>query len=60
MMYHVEIHKTKTGYSAHVAEAPGCIAAASTLNETEALILEALQMHLELDAVPAHEFRVSA
>lgn len=60
MTYHVEIEKTNTGYSAHVLEVPGCIAAGSTLAETECLIAEAIQMHQDLKHVPIVEFRISA
>jgi predicted RNase H-like HicB family nuclease len=39
--------KTKTGYSAHVPDLPGCIATGATLEETQQLIREAIEMHLE-------------
>jgi predicted RNase H-like HicB family nuclease len=36
----------KTGYSAHVQDLPGCVAAGSTLGETTDLIRGAIRMHL--------------
>ena len=36
-----------TGYSAHVPDLPGCIAAGGTLDETRGLIREAIEFHLE-------------
>lgn len=39
--------KTDTGYSAHVPDLPGCIAAGSTIEETQQLIREAIEMHLD-------------
>lgn len=47
MKYTVLYEKTSTGYSAHVPDLPGCIAAGSTLEETEQLMREAVEMHLE-------------
>jgi predicted RNase H-like HicB family nuclease len=46
MKYTVLFTKTETGYSAHVPDLPGCIAAAATLEETTELMRVALQMHL--------------
>jgi predicted RNase H-like HicB family nuclease len=45
--YTVFIDPTATGYSAHVPDLPGCIAAASTLDETRQLIKEAIEFHIE-------------
>jgi len=47
MKYAVVFAKTDTGYSAHVPDLPGCIAAGATLEETQQLIREAVEMHLE-------------
>ena len=47
MQYVVVIEKADNGYSAYVPDLPGCIAAASTKGETEKLIREAIQLHLE-------------
>ena len=51
------IEKTGTGYSAHVPDLPGCIAAAEGYEETVQLIHEAIEFHIEAmrdhgDAVP--------
>ena len=35
------------GYSAYVPDLPGCVAAADTLEETRALIEEAIEFHIE-------------
>lgn len=45
--YAVVLEKSPTGYSAYVPDLPGCIAAAATLEETEKLIREAIEFHLE-------------
>ena len=47
MRFAVVFEKTDTGYSAHVPDLPGCIAAGVDLNETQQLIREAIEMHLE-------------
>src|SRR3954470_174400 len=47
MKYAVIFEKTKTGYSAHVPDLPGCVAAARTLKSTEKLMREAIELHLE-------------
>jgi predicted RNase H-like HicB family nuclease len=39
--YTVFFEPTSTGYSAYVPDLPGCVAAASTLEETRQLIREA-------------------
>jgi predicted RNase H-like HicB family nuclease len=44
--YAVLFEKTATGYSAHVPDLPGCVAAGATLDETTDLIREAVRMHL--------------
>src|SRR3984885_14218757 len=55
--YTVFIEPTETGFSAYVPDLPGCVAAASTLEETRELIKEAIEFHIEGmrmngDAVP--------
>jgi predicted RNA binding protein YcfA (HicA-like mRNA interferase family)/predicted RNase H-like HicB family nuclease len=45
--YAVLYAPTATGYSAHVPDLPGCIAAARTLEETRELMKEAIEGHLE-------------
>ena len=47
MKYTILIEKTDNGYSASVPDLPGCIAAADTKTEVEALIREAVILHLE-------------
>jgi len=46
MKYLVMYEKTKTGYSAHVPDLPGCVAAGRTLDETKQLMKGAIEMHL--------------
>lgn len=41
------MEKTSTGYSAYAPDVPGCVAAAATLEDTERLMREALEFHLE-------------
>ena len=57
MRYAVLFEKTDTGYSVHVPDLPGCVAAGSTLAETTDLIRGAIRMHLagiveDGDAIP--------
>ena len=47
MKYAILIERTDNGYSAHVPDLPGCIAAADTKIEVEELIREAISLHLE-------------
>jgi predicted RNase H-like HicB family nuclease len=46
MRYAVLFERTETGYSAHVPDLPGCVAAGATLEETTDLIRRAVRMHL--------------
>jgi len=46
MKYAVLFRKTATGYSAHVPDLPGCVAAGATMEETSELMRKAIQMHL--------------
>jgi predicted RNase H-like HicB family nuclease len=48
MKYIVVYEQTPNNWSAYVPDVPGCVAAADTREETEALIREALGYHLEL------------
>ena len=50
MKYVALIGKTGNGYSAHLPDLPGCIAAADTFEETAALIREAANFHVEMMA----------
>jgi predicted RNase H-like HicB family nuclease len=45
--YTVFFEQTATGYSAHVPDLPGCVAAGVTLEETRQLIREAIEFHIE-------------
>ena len=47
MQYVVVIEKSGNGYSAYVPDLPGCIAAGETRDETDLLIREAIQFHLQ-------------
>ena len=47
MTYEIKIETTANGFSAYVPELPGCVAAASTRQEVERLIHEAITFHLE-------------
>jgi predicted RNase H-like HicB family nuclease len=46
MRYVVIYERTPSGYSAYVPDLPGCIAAAKSLGEAEALMRGAIEMHL--------------
>jgi predicted RNase H-like HicB family nuclease len=46
MRYAVLFEKTDTGFSAHMPDLPGCVAAGSTIEETTDLIRGAIRMHL--------------
>lgn len=47
MRYAIVIEESKTGYGAYVPDLPGCIAAGETIEETERLIREAIDFHLD-------------
>ena len=47
MKYFVVIGKAEGNYSAYVPDLPGCVAVGETLKETERLIQEAVEFHLE-------------
>jgi predicted RNase H-like HicB family nuclease len=47
MRYAVLVEPTKTGFSAHVPDLPGCVAAGETREATLNLIREAIAFHLE-------------
>jgi predicted RNase H-like HicB family nuclease len=47
MKYLYIIEKGKRNYSAYVPDLPGCVAAAKTKAETEKLIKEAIEFHIE-------------
>ena len=47
MRFAILIDKTLTGFSAHVPDLPGCVAAGATWEETLELIREAIALHPE-------------
>ncbi len=47
MKYAVVFEKTATGYSAYVPDLPGCITTGPTREETERLIRQAIEFHVE-------------
>ena len=57
MKYAVIYEKSSNGWGASIPDLPGCVALGFTLEETEELIREALQLHLRAmredgDAIP--------
>ena len=47
MRYAIVIEKAPSNYAAYVPDLPGCIATGATVAETEFLIREAIEFHLE-------------
>ena len=47
MKYAVVIEKSESGFGAYVPDLPGCVAVGETLAETEALIRDAVEFHLD-------------
>jgi predicted RNase H-like HicB family nuclease len=47
MRYAVVIEKSRNGYGAFVPDIPGCVAVGETIQETEELIKEAIEFHLD-------------
>ena len=47
MRYAVVIEKSETGFGAYVPALRGCVAVAEKLSETEQLIREAVEFHVE-------------
>ena len=55
MRYAIVIEKAPSNYAAYVPDLPGCIATGASVQETESLIREAIEFHLEglkADGVP--------
>jgi predicted RNase H-like HicB family nuclease len=46
MKYAVIYEKSSDGYGAYVPDLPGCVAVGDTLEETQRLIREAIELHL--------------
>ena len=58
MRYAVVIEKSETGFGAYVPDLPGGVAVGETMIETEQLIREAVEFHLEglrEDGIPVPE-----
>ena len=47
MRYAIVIEKASSNYAAYVPDLPGCIATGVTVAETESLIREAIEFHLD-------------
>jgi predicted RNase H-like HicB family nuclease len=47
LRYAIVIEKAPSNYAAYVPDLPGCIATGATVAETEFLIREAIELHLE-------------
>ena len=47
MRYAIVIEESETGFGAYVPDLPGCVAAGETFEETESLIREVIEFHLE-------------
>jgi predicted RNase H-like HicB family nuclease len=58
MKYVVVFEQTPNNWSAYVPDLPGCVAAGDTREETEALIQEAVTLHIE--SLVAHDEEVPA
>ena len=47
MKYLIILEETRTGFSAYAPDLPGCVAAGESAEETEELMRQAIQVHLE-------------
>ena len=47
MRYAIVIEKAPSNYAAYVPDLPGCVATGASVEETESLIREAIEFHLE-------------
>ena len=47
MRYAIVIEKAEKNYAAYVPDLPGCVATGATIEETEKLIREAIELHVE-------------
>lgn len=45
--YAIVIEKASTNYAAYVPDLPGCVATGATVEETESLLREAIDLHLD-------------
>ena len=46
MRYAIVVERAVNNYSAYVPDLPGCVAPGATMEETEQLIREAIELHL--------------
>ena len=46
MSYAIVVERAANNYSAYVPDLPGCVATGATMEETEQLIREAIELHL--------------
>jgi predicted RNase H-like HicB family nuclease len=46
MRYAIVVERAVNHYSAYVPDLPGCVATSATMEETEQLIREAIELHL--------------
>ena len=46
MRYAIVIERAENNYSAYVPDLPGCVATGATVEETEQLIREAIELHV--------------
>lgn len=47
MRYAIVIEQAEGNYSAYVPDLPGCVSTGATIEETEKLIREAIEFHLD-------------
>lgn len=47
MRYAIVIEKAASNYSAYVPDLPGCVATGESIQETETMIREAIEFHME-------------
>ncbi len=45
--YAIVVEKAESNYAAYVPDLPGCIATGATVEETERLLREAIELHVE-------------
>ncbi len=45
--YAIVVEKAESNYAAYVRDLPGCIATGATVEETERLLREAIELHVE-------------
>lgn len=58
MRYAIVIERAENNYSAYVPDLPGCVATGATVEETERLIRDAIELHvtgMREDGLPVPE-----